>query len=704
MSAGTAQALVTTQRARTRLLAGVAVGAVLLNTGVIALIVAAATRSVAGALAVPCVVVVAVAITVAVVRHPEQRAGFMDDGAARAYLDRVEPVVARVAAELHVAVPAAQIIDDEALNALSTGSDRDGIVAYTSGLLDELGGPADDQLLEAVTTHLVSRMACGDNGLAVFSFGLLAWILESFDVIMRLVRRLRKIGKGCVDFAFGRDTGFHGDEASFYARLLLFVFALALGIELLLAALALFVMSGLLALVAVATLKAHAWQRMRFADAVAAELAGSPDAMLAALGRLGGQPTELARGGVLLQDLCFAGMRPLPGYVKYAPDLKLRMSWLAAGSASRRTGLLVPASSMVALAAVLGGLCLLTAKVPYGRPFGSPAGPTVPLTAAAATGDAGTSGSTGQQAQQVAPSAEPEIGATGAAGTPIPAAASAPGQTSSPATSSPGDSSSPLSSGANSPTSGPQGTPVSGSSPGDTSTGSPPASTSPTQGAPVSSSAPAGPPAAPSGVVATPNGQYAITVTWADNATNATGFRIDNGCPAGSCSPGATLATTTGPTTTTSFSVTPGSYQCFRVQAFNSDGSSGWSSYGCTQTPGFVVSATRAWADTGVTVQAGIRLKITATGTVNVTAANAEAPAGTQSCIPTSAYPGISPPFIAPALPCWSLVARIGNGAPFEVGSAATITTTSGRLYLSVNDNFFGDNTGSLTADIKEGG
>lgn len=201
-----------------------------------------------------------------------------------------------------------------------------------------------------------------------------------------------------------------------------------------------------------------------------------------------------------------------------------------------------------------------------------------------------------------------------------------------------------------------------------------------------------------------PSGQYAITVTWVNNATNTTGFRIDNGCPAGSCAPGATLATTTGPTATTSFSVTPGSYQCFRVQAFNSDGNSGWSPYGCTKTPGFVVSATRAWADTGVTVQAGIRLKITATGTVNVTAANAEAPAGTPSCVPTSAYPGISPPFTAPALPCWSLVARIGNGPPFEVGSSTTISTTAGRLYLSVNDNNFGDNTGSWTAGIKEGG
>jgi Zn-dependent protease with chaperone function len=184
----------------------------------------------------------------------------------------IVPVVARVAAGLHIAVPQVRIIDDQALNALSAGSDRDGMIAYTSGILDATGG---DQLLEAVTAHLAGRLACGDNGLAGFSYGVLAWVLESFDVVvMRLVRWLRRTGKKCVDFAFGRDRGFDGDEASFYARLLLFVFALALGLELLVVALALFVVGGALALVAVVTVKTQAQQRMRFADAVAAELTG----------------------------------------------------------------------------------------------------------------------------------------------------------------------------------------------------------------------------------------------------------------------------------------------------------------------------------------------------------------------------------------------------------------------------------------------
>lgn len=384
------RALISRQRARTRVLAGVAAGTMLLDTGIIALIVASVTRSAVGVLAVPCVIGMAVVVTVAVIRHPERRAGFLDQDAARAYLNRVEPVMARVAAGLHIPVPEVRIIDDQALNALSAGSDRDGMIAYTSGILDAIDG---DQPLEAVTAHLAGRLACGDNGLAVFSYGVLAWVLESFDVIvMRLVRWLRRVGKKCVDFAFGRDAGFHGDEASFYARLLLFVFALALGLELLVAALALFVVGGALALVAMVTMKAQAQQRMRFADAVAAELAGS-ETVHGILSRLSDQPTELARGGITLQDLCFAGPRPQKGYVQYTPDIQRRLAWLESGAQSRNTGLAAPVASAVALTAVLGALGLAAAKIPYGQPFSTtsrPAGVPIAETGSSSSGPATT--------------------------------------------------------------------------------------------------------------------------------------------------------------------------------------------------------------------------------------------------------------------------------------------------------------------------
>jgi hypothetical protein len=162
------------------------------------------------------------------------------------------------------------------------------------------------------------------------------------------------------------------------------------------------------------------------------------------------------------------------------------------------------------------------------------------------------------------------------------------------------------------------------------------------------------------------------------------------------------LAKTTGSVTTADFAVTPGTYQCFEAQAFNSLGTSGWSNYGCTSTPGLFVPGTSAWTDTGVNVPAGITLGIMASGTVYIHTGHPVSAAGDHSCIPERDHPGGS--FPAPTLYCWSLIARIGNGAPFEVGTSTTVTTTSGRLYLGVNDDNFSRNSGGWTANIKEGG
>jgi hypothetical protein len=59
--------------------------------------------------------------------------------------------------------------------------------------------------------------------------------------------------------------------------------------------------------------------------------------------------------------------------------------------------------------------------------------------------------------------------------------------------------------------------------------------------------------------------------------------------------------------------------------------------------------------------------------------------------------------FVAPGLPCWSLIGRIGqSGTIFEVGSSKSfVAASSGEVYLGVNDNYFGDNSGSWTASIS---
>jgi hypothetical protein len=210
-------------------------------------------------------------------------------------------------------------------------------------------------------------------------------------------------------------------------------------------------------------------------------------------------------------------------------------------------------------------------------------------------------------------------------------------------------------------------------------------------------------PDTPGNVTAVAESQYKIQVTWTEASTDVTGFNIDNGCPVGSCDPGATLAQTTGPVDSATFSVTPGTYQCFRVQAINHAGTSPWSGYGCTGTPGLVVSGTQDWTNTKVTVPAGDELGITAGGQITVSPTETVGPAGDPSCTPAQNYPGAA--FPAPSLPCYSLIARIGNGTPFEVGTSALVTaTSSGVLYVGINDDTFSGNSGSWTVNIKLGG
>ena len=156
------------------------------------------------------------------------------------------------------------------------------------------------------------------------------------------------------------------------------------------AALVLFMVGGALALAGMVALKTQAQQRMRFADALAAELTGS-ETVRGTLSRLGGQPTELTRGGITLQDLCFAGPRPQKGYVQYTPDIQRRLAWLESGAHSRNTGLAAPVASAVALTAVLAALGLAAVKVPYGQPFSTtsrPAGVPLAETASSSSGPA----------------------------------------------------------------------------------------------------------------------------------------------------------------------------------------------------------------------------------------------------------------------------------------------------------------------------
>jgi len=109
------------------------------------------------------------------------------------------------------------------------------------------------------------------------------------------------------------------------------------------------------------------------------------------------------------------------------------------------------------------------------------------------------------------------------------------------------------------------------------------------------------------------------------------------------------------------------------------------------------VSGRNEWTSTGITVQQGQRVTITASGEVKFSYHDPpEGPeGGGKPCYPNPAIHRWT--FPAPNLSCHSLVARIGdNGAPFEIGRSTSFrATASGVLYLGVNDNFLGDNSGS---------
>ena len=108
------------------------------------------------------------------------------------------------------------------------------------------------------------------------------------------------------------------------------------------------------------------------------------------------------------------------------------------------------------------------------------------------------------------------------------------------------------------------------------------------------------------------------------------------------------------------------------------------------------IPANTPWTDTGLDLTAGSSVNITTSGVIKIAGSDpGKTPAGDPNCrAPADA--------VAPGLTCSSLIGRIGNGAPFQVGTGTSFSApTAGRLYLGVNDNVFGDNSGSWTVRIN---
>lgn len=109
------------------------------------------------------------------------------------------------------------------------------------------------------------------------------------------------------------------------------------------------------------------------------------------------------------------------------------------------------------------------------------------------------------------------------------------------------------------------------------------------------------------------------------------------------------------------------------------------------------VPADVKWFDSGLDVITGQTLYITAVGMVNSAQTNHDqrSPDGERGCTASADK-------AAPGLTCFALVARIGAGKPVLIGDGQKFNSKSnGRLALSINDDFFPDNSGSWYVDVS---
>jgi hypothetical protein len=110
-----------------------------------------------------------------------------------------------------------------------------------------------------------------------------------------------------------------------------------------------------------------------------------------------------------------------------------------------------------------------------------------------------------------------------------------------------------------------------------------------------------------------------------------------------------------------------------------------------------VVDSSVRWTDTGLDVRAGQMLTFDADGEVRLSdnAGDFASPGGSQ----TGRRAADSPVRNAPA---GGLIARVGNGNPVYVGGRTAVRVpSSGRLYLSVNDDYLADNQGEYRVTIN---
>jgi len=111
---------------------------------------------------------------------------------------------------------------------------------------------------------------------------------------------------------------------------------------------------------------------------------------------------------------------------------------------------------------------------------------------------------------------------------------------------------------------------------------------------------------------------------------------------------------------------------------------------------GIAVHANRPWTDTGIVVRSGESMRFNATGEIKFGMGDTQrANADGNAEVRNTAFPVSSAPVGA-------LIGRIGTGEPFLIGTRTEPITMgrTGRLFLGINDDGFGDNTGQFVVKV----
>jgi len=119
-------------------------------------------------------------------------------------------------------------------------------------------------------------------------------------------------------------------------------------------------------------------------------------------------------------------------------------------------------------------------------------------------------------------------------------------------------------------------------------------------------------------------------------------------------------------------------------------------STGTTSAQGVTVSSQMPWTPTGIIVRRGEWVTFSTTGDVKI--GGEGNPTANADGVTTGARAPDSPVLAAPA---GALVAKIGNGPAFVIGSKNRVQmNAAGQLFLGVNDGHLQDNEGSFQVQV----